>query len=65
MSVIDDLFRTSVGEPARLDYIIREHDKLKKRVEALEYFLISKGLLTRDERAHLAEITRRSDESGD
>ena len=55
MSVLDELFNEGMmGEPERLDHIIREHEKLRARVSQLEDLLRSKGILTDEERARLA-----------
>ena len=37
------------GEPERLDYIIREHEKLERRFAALADLLVEKQILSRDE----------------
>jgi hypothetical protein len=54
MSILNSILTTSqMGEPARLDYIIREHEKLEARVESLVNLLRSKGLITDEEVSEL------------
>jgi hypothetical protein len=36
-----------MGESSRLDYVIREHEKLQRRVELLTELLIEQGVLPR------------------
>ena len=37
-----------MGEPRRLDYIIREHEKLRQQVEALTALLVENGVVSAD-----------------
>ena len=59
MSLLD-AFRTPVTEGPRLDHVIREHEKLGRRFNALVELLVEKKVLTRDEVARL-----RADQSND
>ena len=55
MSILNDLLSAGqMGEPDRLDYVIREHEQLLSRVEALIELLRSKGLITDEEASQLA-----------
>jgi len=48
----------TMGDSTRIDYIIREHEKLSRQVRALSQVLKEKGLLTQDEFARvMAELT--------
>jgi hypothetical protein len=49
MNLLDDAFGGMPGEPARLDYIIREHEKLERRFAALAELLLANKVLSRDE----------------
>jgi hypothetical protein len=47
MSVLNDLFDAGTyGESSRLDALVREHDALQKRFDALVELLRSRDLLT-------------------
>jgi hypothetical protein len=39
----------TMGESARLDYVIREHEKLQRQVAALAELLIAKRVASREE----------------
>ena len=50
MSILNDLLNVrTMGESARLDYVIREHEKLKVQFDALTELLVSSNLITREE----------------
>jgi len=50
MSILNSILATSQrGEPQRLDYAIREHEKLEARLEALIALLRSRELITAKE----------------
>jgi len=61
MSLLD-AFLTPVTEAPRLDYVIREHEKLERKFNALVELLFEKKVLTRDEVAQLR--ADRSNEEG-
>lgn len=55
MSILNSILNTSqMGEPARLDYAIREQERLVAQVDALVALLRSKGLITEEEASRLA-----------
>jgi hypothetical protein len=57
MAVLNDLLNVGMmGEPQRLDYVIREHERLRRRVAELEQLLRSKGILTAEDQARLAGV---------
>jgi hypothetical protein len=65
MSVLNDLLNTGLmGEPQRLDYVIREHERLQRRVSDLEELLKSKGIISDEERTRLAGLPAAASESG-
>jgi hypothetical protein len=45
MSILDAWL---MGEPRRLDYVIREHEKLRRQVETLTELLVARGVIPRD-----------------
>lgn len=46
MAVLNDLLNLGMmGEPQRLDHVIRELEKLQRRVAELEELLRSKGII--------------------
>ncbi len=49
MSLSDILGTTLLGESDRLDYVIREHEKLEQVVQRLMTTLTSKGIMTTEE----------------
>lgn len=50
MSILNNMLNAGLmGEPQRLDYVIREHDRLQARVDRLTELLRSKGLITSEE----------------
>ena len=51
-----------VGESSRIDYIIREHEKLARQVRLLSQLLKEKGAITQDDFARLMEMTRSDEE---
>jgi hypothetical protein len=54
MSILNDMLNIGgMGEPQRLDYVIREHEKLQARVIRLEELLLAKGLITEGEKSAL------------
>ena len=54
MATFSDMLNIGMmGEPARLDYLIREHEKLEAKFRRLAELLTSKGLITREERMSL------------
>ena len=54
MTLLNDLFSVrTMGEADRLDYIIREHDKLQEQFKSLIATLALKGALTPEEVARL------------
>ena len=61
MSGMNDVFDVFAlpGEPARLDYIIREHEKLKQQVEILTALLVAKGIMTSEALSDAAEAMDR------
>ena len=60
MSALNDLLNVNqMGEPQRLDYIIREHEKLQARVSRLEALLQARGLLSPEELAAVASPEKR------
>ena len=57
MSILDSLL---MGESSRLDYVIREHEKLQRRVDVLTELLIERGVIPRaavDASEHAPEST--------
>jgi hypothetical protein len=65
MSILNDMLNTGLmGEPQRLDYIIREHEKLQARVTRLEELLLSKGVITEGEKTTLEFQDARSPAAG-
>lgn len=56
MSILNDLLSIgSMGESGRLDYVVREQDKLQARFAALLGVLAANGALTPDDVARLAQ----------
>ena len=51
MAIFSDMI--NIGMKARLDHVIREHERLEVRFNRLVELLASKGLITRDERISL------------
>jgi len=50
MSILNSMLNAGLmGEPQRLDYVIRAHDLLQARVDRLTELLRSKGLITAEE----------------
>jgi hypothetical protein len=45
MSIFEAL---TMGESQRLDYVIREHEKLQRQVEALTTLLVERGVISRE-----------------
>jgi hypothetical protein len=45
MSIFDAL---TMGESQRLDYVIREHEKLQRQVEALTALLVDRGVISNE-----------------
>jgi hypothetical protein len=61
MSILNDMLNFGgMGEPHRLDYVIREHEKLQARVIRLEELLLAKGLITEREKSTLDSQEDRS-----
>ena len=50
---LTDLLNNPLTEVPRLDYAIREHDKLERRFSALIDLLVEKKLITHDEAVRL------------
>ena len=44
------------GEPQRLDYIIKEHEKLQRRFTALVDLLFEKKLISHDEAVRIRKL---------
>jgi hypothetical protein len=62
MSILDEVFNAGMmGEPERLDFIIREHQKLEVRVARLEELLRSKGIITDEEHTRLVRSATRAE----
>jgi len=54
MSILNSILNTSqMGEPARLDYAIREQERLLAHIDALVALLQSKGVITEEEASRL------------
>ena len=54
MSILNDMLNIGgLGEPRRLDYVIREYETLQARVVRLEELLEAKGVITSAERSRL------------
>ena len=61
---LSDLFNISqFGEPARMDALWAEHERLKRFVDALTHVLIEKGHLSREEVDELVNKVK-AEESG-
>lgn len=59
---LSDLFNlTQFGEPARMDALWAEHERLKRFVDALTQALIEKGHLSREEVDELVNKVRAGD----
>ena len=62
MSILSSVLNAQMmGEPQRLDYVIREHEKLERKVDALIELLVSKELLTRSEIERAVHATGEAD----
>ena len=54
MSILNDMLNMGMmGEPGRVDYVIREYEKLEARLTRLEGLLLAKGLITNAEQSAL------------
>ena len=54
MAILSDMLNMGMmGEPARLDHVIREHERLEAKFNRLAELLTSKGLITKEERLAL------------